>query len=107
MFVETVVEYDMEQCRTDLAVFRMVVDGKEEQIVTLHVDDIVMARSDETCMHGLPYRVNCEIHHESPRRTGLVHWLCFQAQLGIGHVRYYAEGFRGKHAESFGCELVF
>ena len=28
------------------------------------------------------------------RRTDLVHWLCFQAQLGIRHVRDNAEGFR-------------
>ena len=27
------------------------------------------------------------------RRTGLVHWLCFQAQPGIRHVRDNAEGF--------------
>ena len=28
------------------------------------------------------------------RRTDLVHWLCFQAQLGFRHVKDNAEGFR-------------
>ena len=39
----------MEQCRTDPCVFRMVVDGKVELTVAVHVDDIVIAGSDETC----------------------------------------------------------
>ena len=33
---------------TDPCVFRMVVDGKE-LATTVHVDDIVIAGSDETC----------------------------------------------------------
>ena len=49
LLVETVVEYCMEQCRTDPCVFRMVVDGKVELIMAVHVDDIVIAGSDETC----------------------------------------------------------
>ena len=49
LLVETVVEYGMEQCRTDPCVFRMVVDGKVELIMAVHVDDIVIAGSDETC----------------------------------------------------------
>ena len=49
LLVETVVEYGMEQCRTDPCVFRMVADGKVELIMAVHVDDIVIAGSDETC----------------------------------------------------------
>ena len=49
LLVATVVEYDMEQSRTDPCVFRMVVDGKVELIMAVHVDGIVNAGSDETC----------------------------------------------------------
>ena len=49
LLVETVVEYGMEQCRTDTCVFCMVVDGKVELMMTVHVDDIVVEWSDETC----------------------------------------------------------
>ena len=49
LLVETVVEYGMEQCRIDPCVFRMVVDGKVELIVAVHVDDIVIVDSDEAC----------------------------------------------------------
>ena len=49
LLVETVVEYDMEQCRTDPCVFRMDVDGKVELIIAVHADDNVTAGSDETC----------------------------------------------------------
>ena len=49
LLVETVVEYGMEQCRTDPCVFRMVVDGKVQLIMAVHVDDIVIAGSDESC----------------------------------------------------------
>ena len=47
--VENVVEYGMEQSRTDPCVFRMVVDGKVEMIMAVHVDNLVIARADETC----------------------------------------------------------
>ena len=43
------IEYGIEQCRTDPCVSRMVVDGKVELIMAVHVDDIVIAGSDETC----------------------------------------------------------
>ena len=49
LLVETVVEYGMEQCRTDPYVFRMFVDGKVELIMAAHIDDIVIAGSDDTC----------------------------------------------------------
>ena len=39
----------MEQFRADPCVFRMVVDGKVELITDFHVDDIVIAGSDEAC----------------------------------------------------------
>ena len=39
----------MEQCGTDPCVFLMVVDGKVELIMAVHVHDIVNAGSDETC----------------------------------------------------------
>ena len=39
----------MEQSRTDPCVFRMVVDGKVEMIMAVHVDNLVIARADETC----------------------------------------------------------
>ena len=47
--METVVEFGMEQSRTDPCVFRMVVGGKVKLIMAVHVDDIVIARSDEAC----------------------------------------------------------
>ena len=47
--VETVVDFGMEQSRTDPCVFRMVVDGKVELIMAVHVDDIVIAGLDEAC----------------------------------------------------------
>ena len=49
LLVETVVEFGMEQSRTDPCVFRMVVDGKVELITAVHVDGIVIAGSDKTC----------------------------------------------------------
>ena len=49
LLVETVVEFGMEQSRTDPCVFRMVVDDKVELIMVVHVDDIVIAGSDEAC----------------------------------------------------------
>ena len=49
LLVETVVEFGMEQSRADPCVFRMVMDGKVELIMAVHVDDIVIARSDKTC----------------------------------------------------------
>eukprot|EP00904_Undaria_pinnatifida_P014208 jgi/Undpi1/9918/HiC_scaffold_28.g12372.m1 len=39
----------MEQSRIDHCVFRMVADGKVELIMAVHVDDIVIAGSDEAC----------------------------------------------------------
>ena len=41
--------YGMESCRTDPFVLRMVVDGNVKLIMDVHVDDIVIAGSDETC----------------------------------------------------------
>ena len=49
LLVETVVEFGMEQSRTDPCIFRMVVDGKIELITVVHVDDIVIAGSDGAC----------------------------------------------------------
>ena len=49
LLVETVVEFGMEQSRIDHYVFRMVVDGKVELIMAVHVLDIVIAGSDEAC----------------------------------------------------------
>ena len=49
LLVETVVEFGMEQSSTDPCVFRMVVDGKAELSMAVHVDDIVIAGSDEAC----------------------------------------------------------
>ena len=49
LLVETVVEYGMEQYRTDPCVFRMVVDGKVELIMAIHLDTIMIAGSDEAC----------------------------------------------------------
>ena len=39
----------MEQSRTDPCVVSMVVDGKVEVIMAVHVDDIVIAGSDQAC----------------------------------------------------------
>ena len=49
LLVETVVEFGMEQSRTDPCVFRMVVGGKVELIMAVLVDVIVIAGSDEAC----------------------------------------------------------
>ena len=49
MSVDTVVEYDMGQCGYGPCMPRMVVDGKVELIIVVHVDDIVIAGSDEAC----------------------------------------------------------
>ena len=49
LLVETVVEYGMEQCRTDPCGFRIVVNGKVELIMAVHVDDIAITGSDEAC----------------------------------------------------------
>lgn len=38
----------MEQCKTDLRDVRMVVHGKVELQIAVHVDDIVTTGSDET-----------------------------------------------------------
>ena len=38
-----------QKSRTDPCVFRMVVDGKVELNMAVHVDDIVIAGSDEAC----------------------------------------------------------
>ena len=43
------VEYGMEQCRTDPCVFRMVVDGNVELIMAVHVVDVVIAGSHKAC----------------------------------------------------------
>ena len=49
IMVETVAEYGMEQCKIDPCVFGMVVDGKVELVMAVHVDSIVTAGSDNTC----------------------------------------------------------
>ena len=49
LLVETVVEFGMEQSRSDPCVFRMVADGKVELIMAAHIDDILIAGSDEAC----------------------------------------------------------
>ena len=38
-----------QKSRTDPCAFCMVVDGKVELVMTVHVDDIVIAGSDEAC----------------------------------------------------------
>ena len=45
LLVETVAEYGMEQCKIDPCVFGMVVDGKVELVMAVHVDDIVQNRT--------------------------------------------------------------
>ena len=39
----------MEQCRTDPCGFRIVVNGKVELIMAVHVDDIAITGSDGAC----------------------------------------------------------
>lgn len=72
--------------------FRAVVDGKVELIVTVHhIDDIVMAGSDETCRGGLP----CHISYNFPKVTSgnkFVYGLRFQVRLGIESIGDFAEG---------------
>ena len=87
------VEFELEQSRNDPCVFCMVVDGKVELIMAVHADDIVIAGSDEACTD-----FHVVLHTKFPTNildhVNLVNWLCFQAQLGIGHVGDHAEGFR-------------
>ena len=118
----------MEQSRTDPCVFRMFVDSKIELIMAVHVDDIVIAGSDEACrdfhaalstkfstnnLGELNWYTGCAfklffffILQRMGKNKALAHHTsthCFQAQLGIGHVGDHAEGLRWKHAESFWC----
>lgn len=44
----------MEQSWTDLCVFHMVVKGKVELVVAIHVDGIVITGLDETCNMLMP-----------------------------------------------------
>ena len=44
--MDTVVEYGVEQCRTEPCVFRIVIDDDVDLMMTVHVDDIVIAGSD-------------------------------------------------------------
>ena len=54
LLVEIVVEYGMEQYRTDPCDFCMVVDGTVELIMAVHLDDMVVSGSDETCKDSMP-----------------------------------------------------
>ena len=47
LLVDTVVECGIDQSRTGTWVFRMVVDGRAELIMAVHVDDTVIAGLDE------------------------------------------------------------
>ena len=67
------IEYGMEQCRSDSCVFRMVVDGKVELIVAVRVDAIVISGSKETCrrLHAaLVTKLPTNILGELSRYTG-------------------------------------
>lgn len=48
LLAATVVEYGMEQCRTDQCDFRMVVDRRVKSMLAVHADVIVIAGSNET-----------------------------------------------------------
>ena len=70
--------------------FRMVVNGKVELTMAVHVDDIVIAGSDEACRD-----VHAALIAKFPTNSlGELTWytVCVRAQLGIGHVRDHAEG---------------
>lgn len=41
-------KYDKQQCRSHPCVFCMLMDGKVELIVAVHVDEIVITGSEET-----------------------------------------------------------
>lgn len=43
------VEYGMRQSSTDPCVFRIVVDGKVELVITIHAGGIEIAGTHETC----------------------------------------------------------
>ena len=49
LFVDTAIEYGVEQCGSDPFMFSTVADGKVELIFAVHVDGIVIAGSNETC----------------------------------------------------------
>ena len=81
----------MESCKSDPCVFRMVVDVKVKLIIAVHVDDIVIAGSDETCRDFHPALVT-----KLPTNNfGELTWstdCCFQMRLGIGGIGSFAEG---------------
>ena len=89
LLVETVVEFGMEQSRTDPCVFRIVVNGKIELIMAVHVDDIVIAGSNEACrdFHAALNNkcpasnlvTNAYLKKLLQRRVNMVYWFCFQA----------------------------
>lgn len=51
LLVGAVVEYGMEQCRTEPCDFRMHVDGKVDIVVAFHVDETALAGSDGNCKY--------------------------------------------------------
>ena len=69
----------------------MVVDGKVQLIMAVHVDDIVIAGSDEPCRDfhaALVTKFPTNNLAELTWYTGC----SFKTRLGIGKVRDYAEG---------------
>ena len=69
----------MEQCRTDPCVFCMLVDGKVELIMAVHVDDIMIPGSDKPCRD-----FHAALTTKFPTNNlGELNW----------HVRYHAESF--------------
>ena len=66
----------MEQCRTDPCAFRMVVDGKVELSMAVHVDGIVIVGSNESCggFHAV-LNTKCPTNNLGD----ITYWLCFQA----------------------------
>lgn len=78
ILVETAVLYGMEQRRTDPCVFCMVVGGKVEPMMAVHVGDMMIAGSDETSM---PRWLRHSPRMISEKYSSLVHTLYFQRRL--------------------------
>ena len=68
----------MQQCSTDPCVFRMIVDGKVELIMAVHVDGTVIAGSDEACK-DFHAALNTNFPTNNLGEINLVFWLCVQA----------------------------
>ena len=85
LLVDIVVEHGKEQSRTEPCFLRMVVDGKVLLIMAVHVHDLVIAGSGETCKTSMPRWLQNFPRTTSENRLGT---------LATRDTRDYAQGVR-------------